>query len=150
MAKFIQGRFIPKHPEKYLGDPAKISYRSSWELCFQNFLDSGHPNILGWSSETISIPYYNPVLQKWSMYIPDFFVIYMDKNDTKHVEMIEIKPEKEMPGFLGNSNVRTKLVQAVNAAKWQAALVYCAKRSWYFRVMTENQLFGLAGKGVQK
>jgi len=105
-----------------------------------------HPSCLSWSSEAISIPYYNPVIQKWSMYVPDFFVIYIDKNNLKHCELIEIKPEKEMPGYHGNVSERTKLVQAINAAKWQAALVYCAKRNWQFRVMTENQLFGLATK----
>ena len=80
------------------------------------------------------------------MYVPDFFVIYIDKNNLKHCELIEVKPAKEMPGYQGNINGRTRLVQAINAAKWQAALAYCAKRNWQFRVMTENQLFGLAAK----
>ncbi len=109
------------------------------------FLDT-HPSIQGWNSEGISIPYRNPFTGKWTMYIPDFLVVYIDKNSKKHVEMIEIKPEKELPGYKGRVNSRTKLVQAINAAKWQAALAFCVKRGWSFRVATEKELFGYKKK----
>lgn len=106
-----------------------------------------HPSILGWSSESISIPYQNPLTGKWSMYIPDFLVIYMDKSGKKHCEMIEIKPLKETPGYSEKRvNTKTQLVQVINQAKWMAAQVYCKKRGWSFRVMTERDLFGPTGR----
>jgi len=146
MSKYANGVFTPKNPQKYIGK-YPIKYRSSWEISLMSFLDSNDlPNILGWSSESISIPYRNPLTGHWSMYIPDFLVIYMDKNSQKHCDMIEIKPEKEMPGFAGKVTSRTKLIQTINAAKWQAAIAYCVKRGWCFRVMCERDLFSFKRK----
>lgn len=119
--------------------------RSSWEFSFARVCDTNE-NVVAWASESISIPYRNPLTGHWSMYIPDFLVIYIDRNAKKHCELIEIKPEKEMPGYQGKVSPRTRLVQAVNAAKWQAALAYCAKRNWTFRVATEKMLFAFKRK----
>jgi hypothetical protein len=41
---------------------------------------------------------------------------------------------------------RTQLQQIINRAKWAAAAQYCAKRGWFFRIMTEKDLFGKKGK----
>ena len=143
--KFAKGEFPIKNPAKYMGKLPAI-YRSSWEMTFMRVLDD-HPNILGWSSESISIPYQNPLTGKWSMYIPDFLVIFVDKDGNKRCEMIEIKPIKETPGFnQGRISAKTKLVQAINQAKWAAAAAYCHKRGWYFRVATERDLFGFKRK----
>lgn len=145
MAKnYSQGEFALKNPQKYMGK-LPVIYRSSWEMSLMQVFDE-HPNILAWSSESISIPYRNPLNQKWSMYIPDFLVIYIDKNGTKHVEMIEVKPMKEDPRFTGKVNTRTRLTQAINQAKWAAAIAYCVKRGWHFRVATEKDLFGYKRK----
>ena len=76
------------------------------------------------------------------MYVPDFLIVYMDKNDQKHVEIVEIKPASEVPGYKAKRlSEATKLAQAINAAKWHAAAIYCAKRGWKFRVATEDDLF---------
>jgi hypothetical protein len=56
------GKFKPKNPEKYAGR-GSIRYRSSWELKFMNFLDE-NPSIKNWASESISIPYKNPIANK--------------------------------------------------------------------------------------
>ena len=69
--KFSHGKFTPKNPEKYIGT-YPISYRSSWELVFMNKCDT-HPNIKQWASESIKIPYRNPLTKKHTYYIPDFF-----------------------------------------------------------------------------
>lgn len=106
----------------------------------------GTPEVLGWASETFSIPYFNPLTKKWSMYIPDFLVAYVDKTGKQNCEMIEIKPAKEHPEYAGKVSKQTKLVQAINAAKWQAAMAYCARRKWRFRVATENDLFAFKRK----
>lgn len=144
MANYASGDFIPENNQKYIGK-RPIRFRSSWELTACKFFDSNQ-NILGWASETISIPYRNPLTGKWSMYIPDFLVVYIDKNNKQHCELIEIKPEKEMPGYQGKVPTRTRLVQAINAAKWQAAIAYCMKRNWVFRVINEKQLFAFKRK----
>ena len=143
--KALSGDFIPKNPAKYNGT-YPIHYRSSWEQTAMHFFDS-HPNIIAWSSESISIPYRNPLTGKWSMYIPDFLINYIDKSGNQHVEMIEIKPLKETPGYSEKRvDARTKLAQAINMAKWSAAQAFCAKRGISFRVMTERDLFGFKRK----
>ena len=144
MGKPLKGQFLPKNPNKYIGT-YPITYRSSWEQTFINVCDET-PSIIHWASESISIPYINPLKppnKQWSMYIPDFFLIYIDKNSQKHAEIIEIKPLRETPGFNeGRLTERTKLTQVINQAKWHAAQMYCRTRGWSFRIMTERELFG--------
>lgn len=87
----------------------------------------------------------------WSVYIPDFLVISIDAKNNKMVRLIEIKPISQTPGYqkigrTGNILKSSKLDQMeriVNAAKWKAALVFCAKRGWKFEVMTQETLFGV-------
>ena len=148
--KFSKGEYILKHPEKYMGK-LPVIYRSSWEISLMKVFDE-NPAVLGWSSESISIPYRNPLTGKWSMYLPDFMAIYIDKKNQKHVEIIEVKPAKENPlvapkgARASDRNMRNKLVLAINQAKFGAAIAFCNKRGWQFRVMTEKDLFGVPGK----
>ena len=88
MAKYIQGAFQPQNPTKYIGKHTP-RYRSGWELAFMRMCDN-HPNILAWASEAHRIPYINPVTGKKTSYVPDFFMIYADKNGKQHAEVIEI------------------------------------------------------------
>lgn len=143
MAKVHKGPFYPKHPEKYLGDPTKIVYRSSWELTCMMYFDKA-PAVTNWASEPISIPYRNPLNGRHTIYIPDFLIAYQDKSGRNHVELLEIKPAKEVPGAITEKRMtpKLKLTQALNMAKWQAAAAFCAKRGIKFRVVTENELFG--------
>lgn len=105
------------------------------------------PNILAWSSESISIPYRNPLTGKQTVYIPDFLIVYMDKKGKKFAEMIEVKPAKEVPGMLNEKiSKRDRLSQIINAAKWQAASIYCAKRGIKFRIVTEKDMFAFKRK----
>ncbi len=39
MAKYAQGKFIMKNPEKYAGGHSP-TYRSSWEFAFMTFCDN--------------------------------------------------------------------------------------------------------------
>lgn len=141
---WAKGEFTPKSPEKYIGK-LPIIYRSSWEMTFMRVLDS-HPNILKWSSESINIPYKNPLTGKWSYYVPDFLVVYVDKDNNYKCEVMEIKPAKEDFRYDKKVSKKTQLVQAINQVKWAAAAAYCVKKGWGFRVLTEDQLFGLPGK----
>src|SRR5689334_18426533 len=139
--KTAKGVFIPKNPQKYVGGNGKnITYRSSWELSFMRKLDE-HPNVLGWASESVAIPYVNPLTGQKRSYVPDFLVVYADRDGVKRAEMIEIKPLKESPLYEGRVSRETKLVQAINAAKWHAASIYCKKNGLTFRIATEADLF---------
>lgn len=135
-----KGEFIPKNPAKYIGT-SKITYRSSWEFTVMTYFDN-HPSVLAWSSESISIPYRNPLTGRQTVYVPDFLVVY-ERDGRRHAEMIEVKPAKEVPGLLTEKKVskKTQLTQILNAAKWQAAMAFCAKRRITFRVITEDDLY---------
>ena len=88
MSKFAKGKFTPKNPEKYIGIKSP-TYRSSWEFAFMNFCDS-HPSIQKWASESIKIPYQNPLTRRVTVYVPDFFIQYLDKNNRLLSDVIEI------------------------------------------------------------
>lgn len=139
-----KGEFTPTNPSKYTGKNKKIIYRSSWELVVMRFFDV-HPSVIAWNSEGISIPYQNPLTGKWTFYIPDFLVVYVDKKGKKHAELLEVKPLKERPDYTPKKNerisARTKAAQIVNMAKWTAAVQFCAKNGLYFRVASEDELF---------
>lgn len=136
---FAQGIFTPKHPEKYIGNH-KPKFRSGWEMSFMMFLDS-NDNILQWASESISIPYRNPITGKNSMYIPDFFVLYKNKHGKQIAEIVEIKPKKQSLIESVRASARDRMIVAVNQAKWASAAAYCKRMGMGFRVLTEDQLF---------
>lgn len=138
MAKFAQGKYAIKNPEKYMGKRAP-TYRSSWEFTFMNFCDN-NPAIIKWSSEGIQIPYRNPVTGKNTIYIPDFLIVYLDANQQQHSELIEIKPSKETTMESAKS-YRDKLVVAINFAKWAAADNFCKSQGIRFRVISEFDIF---------
>ena len=138
MSKFAQGEYSPKNPGKYSGK-GRIKYRSGWEWTFMNFCDN-NPAVITWASESISIPYFNPVKGQQSIYIPDFLVVYKDRNGKTHGELIEIKPSKETTMETAKST-RDKIMVAINTAKWKAAESWCRQQGLRFRVITEKDLF---------
>ena len=144
MAGYNQGSFVPKNPGKYIGTHP-ITYRSAWELTFMNVCDS-HPNIVEWASESIKIPYQDPFTGKLRTYIPDFFIVYLDKNGMKHAEIIEIKPLSQSIPEAARSRKDQEAV-ILNEAKWKAAYRWCTAQKIRFRIMTEQQLYrGGGGK----
>lgn len=143
MSKFSQGEFFPKNPQKIVGN-AKIFYRSSWELVMMNFLDT-HPSVIQWASESIKIPYTNPLTGKRSQYVPDFLVLYKDRNGKQHAELIEVKPKKEALAENARSK-RDRIFLAINQVKWAAALTFCKKNGLVFRLVTEDEIFFQKGK----
>jgi len=137
--KFAQGIYTPKHPEKYVGKH-KPRYRSGWELTFMMFCDN-HDSVISWASESIQIPYRNPLTGKSTIYVPDFFVQYQDKYGRQRAELVEIKPKKQSLIESRTASARDKAAVAVNHAKWAAATAYCKKAGLTFRVITEDDLF---------
>lgn len=143
MAYYNQGVFEPSNREKYVGT-YPIEYRSAWELTLMNVFDN-HPNVEQWASETIEIPYISPVDGKWHRYIPDFFVIYVDVNDNRHGEIIEVKPASQTYTDLAKSRKDQKELM-VNHAKWKYAIEWCKSQGIEFRIMTEEQIYQGARK----
>jgi len=138
MAKYAQGKYTVKNPEKYIGKRSP-TYRSSWEFTFMSFCDN-NPAILNWASEAISIPYFNPVKGRQTIYVPDFLVVYVDANQKQHTEIVEIKPSTEVTMESARS-YRDKLMVAMNMAKWAAADSFCRAQNMKFRVITEHDIF---------
>lgn len=139
MPRFAQGKYTLKHPDKYVGNKTP-TYRSSWEFAFMRFCDE-HPSVEKWASEAIKIPYRNPLTGKYTVYVPDFFIAYSNKDGKQKVELIEVKPSTQ--AFRENLG-RSKHNQAhyiVNQAKWEAARAYCKQKGMQFRIVTENDIF---------
>ena len=107
--RFARGKFIPKNQAKYVGTKTP-TYRSSWEHAFMRLCDE-HPNVYQWASESIKIPYRHPFTGKYTVYVPDFFIIYQDKNGKKHAEMVEVKPASQTTmEYAGKSLAKKKQV----------------------------------------
>ena len=139
MSKFAQGSYSPKNPKKYIGSGA-IRYRSSWELTFMMFADS-NPKVLQWASESIKIPYKNPLTGKQTIYVPDFLVVYQGPNGKNIAELIEIKPKSQSMITEKTRSVRDRAAIAVNHAKWASAKAWCSRQGINFRVITEDDIF---------
>ena len=139
-------QYIPINPKKYKGS-YPIQVRSSWEEKFCYWCDH-NPNVLLWSSESIAIPYFNPVKQKECRYFPDFLIKVIDKD--KKIEknwLVEIKPYKEViPNTTKSKSKKTQIYEKytyeVNKAKWIAAQKYCKAKGYTFKIITEKELFG--------
>lgn len=146
MARYYQGRFTPQHPEKYVGDPNNIIYRSSWEFTFLQWVDT-NPHVLQYASEELHIPYYFQGDGKWHRYFPDFIVHLRTKTNEKQIWMVEIKPHAKTlsPAQKRFKNPRTQLKEnlefAKNQAKWVAAEAFCQSKGWKFTVITEKTLY---------
>lgn len=137
--RYAQGKFHMKNPGKYLGKSTP-TYRSGWEFHFMKFCDE-NPSITEWASEAIKIPYRNPLSGKYTIYVPDFFISYVDVNNVKHVELIEVKPSNQA---LKEKLGRSKQNQAhwiINQAKWEAARAWCKQKGIAFRIVTEQDLY---------
>ncbi len=152
MASYHQGKFRPKNPAKYKGDPTNIIYRSSWELKLFSYLDS-HPNVLKWASEEFSIPYISPIDGRWHRYFPDVYVEQINTDGKKQIVLIEVKPAAQTvppsvqtkltaKGNLSRRYLNEVKTWGINDAKWKAAQEFCLDRGWTFQILTEKQLFG--------
>ena len=138
MAKYANGKYTVKNPEKYMGKRTP-TYRSSWEFTFMSFCDN-NPAVINWASEAVQIPYFNPVKGRQTIYVPDFLVVYVDANQKQHTELVEIKPSTEVTMESARS-YRDKLMVAMNMAKWAAADSWCRANNIRFRVVTEYDIF---------
>jgi len=145
------GRFRPKNPSKYKGDPTKIIYRSMWEFKFFRYVDI-HPDVLWWQSEEVVVPYVSPIDGRRHRYYPDVIVNKRIADGKSATMMIEIKPyAKTRPpdrskknatktGRISRKYLNEVKTFGINDAKWKAARKFCAQRGWQFEIYTEKEL----------
>ena len=135
--KYRQGKFVPKHIEKYKGNSRNVIYRSSWEKRIMAFFDESS-NVQWWNSEGLIVPYMNPIDKKMHSYFTDF--VFMNKNN--EVYMVEIKPYRETqpPTRRVRNYKQQAIVYIINQSKWKQAKEFCAKQNWKFVVWTEKEL----------
>ena len=139
-----KGKFSPKNPNKYKGNPSNIIYRSLLERRFMVYLDN-NPSILKWQSEEIIIPYVSPVDNRVHRYFPDFYIKVQENTGLVKTYLIEVKPLKQTqkpkkPKRQTKNYLREVYEYAKNQAKWKAADDFCKDRLWEFKVMTEKEL----------
>ena len=146
-----KGRFRPKNPGKYKGDPSKIIYRSMWEFKFFRYVDE-HPDIIWWQSEEVVVPYISPIDGRKHRYFPDVIVHKKIPGETPKTIMIEIKPYKQtLPpdprkknatptGRVSRRYLNEVKTYGINEAKWKAATAFCKAKGWEFIIMTEKEL----------
>lgn len=149
--KTYKGRFRPKNPEKYKGDPTKIVYRSAWECKFFRYVDQ-HPDVIWWASEEFVVPYLSPIDGRMHRYFPDVVVRKKTPQGTIETVMIEIKPKAQTrppdprnknatkSGRVSRRYLNEVKTYGINEAKWKAAERYCAERGWRFQIMHEDHL----------
>lgn len=142
--RFAQGPFDMKNPSKYIGTKTPLA-RSSWEFVFMKMLDE-HPGVQNWASESIKIPYRDPLTGKATVYVPDFFVVYVDKNKAKHAEVVEVKPANQTVLEKVGKNPFHQAQYVKNMAKWEAARAWCKQQGITFRVINEGDIFHQGGK----
>ena len=141
--KFLQGRYIPKNPDKYAGDISKIVFRSSWERKAMVFFDN-NPNILKWGSEETVVPYLSPVDGRMHRYFPDFTVLSRGSDGKMKRTMVEVKPAAQCEPPKQKKKTKRMIMEVstylVNQAKWDAARAWCHINGYEFMILTEKEL----------
>ena len=139
-----KGRYTPKNPQKYKGNPRRIIYRSSWERKFMVYCDT-NKDILEWGSEEIIIPYLSPWDGRMHRYFPDFYIKVKQSTGTIKKFIIEVKPKKQCAPPV-ESRKKTKQwykevkAWSINSAKWKYATEWCDNNDMEFKILTEDHL----------
>ena len=102
-----------------------------------------NPDVVGWNSEELAIPYRSPVDGRVHRYFPDMLV----KKRNGDVILVEVKPyhqtqEPKGPPKRTKAFIYEATTYLVNQAKWKAAEEYCKVRDWKFQIITEKELYG--------
>jgi hypothetical protein len=147
--KTYKGFYKPNNPKKYKGDPTTCVYRSLWERRFMQYCDLNE-SVISWSSEEIVVPYRSPIDEKIHRYFVDFWIKTKDITGTEKCMLIEIKPKNmtQKPVIQENKKMsKTSMIKMrdwiINNAKWEAARQYCLDRKWEFKILTEQEIFGV-------
>jgi len=142
--KWLKGPYRPKNPSKYKGDLRNIVFRSSWELKMFKYCDYSD-NVLEWSSESIIVPYKNPMTGSYHRYFIDLYMKHRTKSGEIKKKMIEIKPAKQLkPPKVPKRKTKAYLKEVetyiINKSKWASADKYAKKHGMDFVILTENDI----------
>ena len=138
-----QGYYKCRKPEKYVGDPTQIIYRSSWELAFLKYCDL-NDIVIKYGSEPIAIKYISPFDKRQHNYFVDFYMETLGINGTIQRWLVEIKPGKHTKKpkkpkhetFKSMKNYGGGIKRfLMNLAKFKAARQYANRLSFKFLVM---------------
>ena len=134
-SRYKQGYIDPRSCKKLVPGVSKdaIIYRSSYELKFIVWLE-GNSKVKQWASECICIPYMF-IDGTTHRYYPDYFVEFED--GTKMV--VEIKPYNQTQKPV-NENCWATKEYAKNKCKWAAAIEFCKKKGYVFKILTEKTI----------
>ncbi len=141
-----KGKYKIKNPDKYLGNPSKVVFRSLWERNAFRWCET-NPKVKLWNSEEVVVPYKYQVDNKLHRYYVDL-LIQMDNKDTY---LIEIKPKAQTQPPKKRSRktkkyINEQLTYIKNQDKWEAADQYAKHKGWKFQVWTEETLKNLGIK----
>ena len=140
-----KGFYKVKNTEKYKGNPTQCVFRSLWERKFMKYCDFNE-SVLQWSSEEVRIPYKSPIDGKFHYYYVDFWIKTKSKSGKIEEFLIEIKPKKQTkkPELKKSKKTYTEQLKTylINLEKWKSAKIYCNKKKWKFKILTEDHLFG--------
>lgn len=144
---YNQGYYELINQEKYVGK-LPVIYRSSWERKFCIYCDKKE-DIIHWSSEPVSIKYWNPITDKESDYYPDFYMKVKQKDGTVKEFLVEIKPKSHLVKPKKPKTVRESSLKSFkyianeyvkNISKIAAGKKYAKSRNWEFVILTEDSL----------
>lgn len=143
-SKYIQGKWKPSNPEKYVGDVNNIVFRSSWELKFLKWCDN-NPSVIRYCSEELVIPYWSQADEKMRRYFTDFVVKFRHQSGNTKTFIVEIKPEVQtIKPVRGKKRAKTFVTELynyqVNQDKWAAAAAYAEKNGMGFKVLNEYDI----------
>ncbi len=139
-----KGRYNPKNPRKYKGDPRNIIYRSLWERKFMVYCDTS-TSIIEWGSEEIIIPYLSPWDNRRHRYFPDFYIKAQQSDGSLKKMIIEVKPKVQCsPPKEPKRKTRRYLNEvktwSINEAKWKYATEWCKNNGMEFVIINEDHL----------
>ena len=141
-SRYKNGYYVPVYPDKYIGNPENIIYRSSWEKRVCEWFDLT-TSVVYWNSEGLVIPYFYNVDNKFHKYHIDFIAKIKNRQGDVKTYAIEVKPEKEQlpPKTKNQKRLNTEVpVYLKNQCKWDAAKAFCIEKGMEFLVLNEYDL----------
>jgi len=147
--KTYKGKFKVKNIDKYIGDHTKVVYRSLWERQVFRWCE-GNPDIAGWNSEEIVIPYKCNTDLRMHKYYMDVLIVMK----TGKTYLVEIKPKKQTQSPAKPKRKTKRYINEVttyikNTSKWTAAQQYAEHKGWHFQIWTEDTLKNLGIKLIK-
>ncbi len=148
-SKYKQGLYTLLNPDKYIGNPIDIKFRSSWEQAFCRYLDT-NDKIIRWAVEQPIITYQD-LRNHTHRYFPDFYYELMKNGDPQNSVrvIVEIKPAIELNPPEKPKNETGKALENYeyairthikNKLKWNAAEEFAKKNGMEFVIITEDRL----------